>query len=506
VCTVCHDGLVTRDGTDYSFAAAWRPSMMANAARDPYWQASVRREMQDHPDDAAAIEDECSTCHMPMAHVAMCTAGRPTSVFDNVAALSDAEGMYAADGVSCTVCHQIAQQGLGRPESFTGRFVLDQARDGTRVAFGPYRVMHGAARMMWSASGYMPAAAPHNQSSDLCGTCHTVYNHIGDTAGGRGLAEQTPYLEWLHSEYRTERSCQSCHMEEIEGYAPLSNYMGHARGGISRHDFRGANVFMLRLLAAHSNDLAVLAPPLELERAQTRTLAYLTAQSASLDIVEASAEADRVTVVVAVTDQAGHKLPTGYASRRAWLHVVVRAGDGSTVFESGKPLPDGRIEGNENDSDRGRFEPHYQSIDGPEQVQVYEAVLGDRRGAMTTGPTSAVTYLKDNRLVPRGFDKSTAPPDVAVHGHAVTDPDFGFGTDRVRYSARVGRARGPYRADVELRYQTIGYRWADDLRGYAQAEPKRFAAMHVAAAPISSVVLARSEREITAVGSRSGSF
>ena len=45
----------------------WRSTMMANAARDPYWQASVRREILDHPKLTAAIEDKCATCHMPMA-------------------------------------------------------------------------------------------------------------------------------------------------------------------------------------------------------------------------------------------------------------------------------------------------------------------------------------------------------------------------------------------------------------------------------------------------------
>ena len=39
--------------------------MKANAARDPYWQAAARREMLEHPTAAAAIQGECSKCHMP---------------------------------------------------------------------------------------------------------------------------------------------------------------------------------------------------------------------------------------------------------------------------------------------------------------------------------------------------------------------------------------------------------------------------------------------------------
>lgn len=495
-CTDCHDGLSTPAGDDYSFGAVWRSSMMANAARDPYWHAAVRREVTDHPADATAIEDECSTCHMPMAHVAMSASGGKTPVFANVAALSTPAGGHAADGVSCTVCHQIRADNLGRPESFTGAFTIDGAEAGTRRAFGPYRVMHGPARMMWFASGFVPYAATHIQSSEVCGTCHTVYRHPTGPAGERlgQLPEQTPYLEWLHSRYRSERSCQSCHMEEVAGIVPISNMMGHRHAEVSRHDFRGGNVFMLRLLAAHRDALAVNATPRALEEAQAGTVAQLQAHTAMVEIVEARADRDRVAILVAVANLAGHKLPTAYPSRRAWLHVTVRAADGSVAFESGKPLSKGNIEGNDNDADAARFEPHYQQIERADQVQIYESVIGDRRDAPTTGLVSAVKYLKDNRLLPEGFDKSTAPADVAVRGRAAADRDFGAGGDCVRYAARVGRSRGPYRVEAELRYQTIGYRWAENLRGYDQAEAKRFVAMYDAAAPDASVVLARDER------------
>ena len=66
-CFACHNGLTTSDGEDISIGLSWRPTMMANSARDPYWQAGVRRESMDHPESKAAIEDECATCHMPMS-------------------------------------------------------------------------------------------------------------------------------------------------------------------------------------------------------------------------------------------------------------------------------------------------------------------------------------------------------------------------------------------------------------------------------------------------------
>src|SRR5437879_5643102 len=59
-CVACHNGLKTLTGEDISIGFDWRASLMANSARDPYWQGSVRRESIDHPESKAGIEDECS--------------------------------------------------------------------------------------------------------------------------------------------------------------------------------------------------------------------------------------------------------------------------------------------------------------------------------------------------------------------------------------------------------------------------------------------------------------
>src|SRR4051794_23472553 len=48
-CIACHNNLAGPAGADVSIGTTWRSTMMANSARDPYWQASVRRETIDHP-------------------------------------------------------------------------------------------------------------------------------------------------------------------------------------------------------------------------------------------------------------------------------------------------------------------------------------------------------------------------------------------------------------------------------------------------------------------------
>lgn len=98
--------------------------------------------------------------------------------------------------------------------------------------------------------------------------------------------------------------------------------------------------------------------------------------------------------------------------------------------------------------------------------------------------------MKDNRLLPRGFDKATANADIAVHGEAASDATFTGDGDRVRYIVEAG-AGGPLNVDVELLYQPIAFRWAQNLRGYDAPEPRRFLSYFTSMAASSSVMLAR---------------
>jgi hypothetical protein len=114
---------------------------------------------------------------------------------------------------------------------------------------------------------------------------------------------------------------------------------------------------------------------------------------------------------------------------------------------------------------------------------------------VTTGLLTGVTYLKDNRLLPRGFDKRTAEPDIAVHGAASDDGDFVGAGDRVVYAVAVAEGSGPFTVEAELLYQPIGYRWATNLKPYDKAaEPQRFTSYYDAMAAGSAAVLARSTR------------
>jgi hypothetical protein len=112
-CMACHNGLMTSSGENVSIGFEWRASIMANSSRDPYWQGSVRRESMDHPESKQAIEDECSICHMPAVRLADRDAGKHTQVFSRLPLQKFPKGdRAAADGVTCSVCHQIEKTGL----------------------------------------------------------------------------------------------------------------------------------------------------------------------------------------------------------------------------------------------------------------------------------------------------------------------------------------------------------------------------------------------------------
>lgn len=478
-CLACHKGVTAPDGRDISIAYAWRASMMANSARDPYWQASVRRETIDHPAASAIIQDECSTCHMPMArHTAHATGGRG-QVFANLPIVGAVGPLaeLAADGVSCSMCHQIEPDGLGDRETFNGHVHVDLTTpEGARRAFGPFDTDAGRKRVMRSSSGFEPTESSHIQSSELCGSCHTLFttalDENGEVAGE--LPEQMPFLEWRASAFANERSCQDCHMPEVPEEAPVTSVLGQPRPNVSTHAFQGGNFFMLRLLDRYRDELGVEALPQELDAAANTAVDYLRTRAARLELGDLVVEDDRLSAEVTVTNLAGHKLPTAYPSRRAWLHVSVRDAAGGTVFESGAHATDGHILGNDNDEDPARFEPHYAVIERADQVQIYEGILADAHGDVTTGLIRAVRYAKDNRVLPRGFAKAGAEEAIAVHGHAADDDDFTGGSDRVLYRIDLGGAQGPYTVEAELWYQPIGYRWAHNLDGYDAEEPARF--------------------------------
>jgi uncharacterized protein YmfQ (DUF2313 family) len=104
--------------------------------------------------------------------------------------------------------------------------------------------------------------------------------------------------------------------------------------------------------------------------------------------------------------------------------------------------------------------------------------------------------VKDNRMLPMGFEKKKAGSDIATRGEALDDDSFVAGGDRIRYSVRLKQAAGPYTVQAELWYQPIAYRWAWNLGQLKAAETDRFVSIFESMAEASGAILAQASARV----------
>jgi hypothetical protein len=472
-CALCHSRLVDEAGNDVSNDSHWRSAMMANSAKDPFWQAKVSSEVARNPELAAIIEDKCANCHTPMAHTEAKANGETLTLLgEGVLQSNHSQHVSAMDGVSCTLCHQIQDHLLGEMDSFSGGYTIDtDAIPPDRPIFGPYTDQFE--QLMINMVGYTPVFGEQTLDSGLCATCHTLYTPYVDAAGNilGEFPEQTPYLEWENSIYGDGISedviCQECHMPEAEGTVVISNMpQGRQlipRSPFAQHHFVGGNTFMLKILQGRVEELGLTASSDHFVATIARTLNQLQRNTAEISILMANSEGETMNIVLEVMNKAGHKFPTGFPARRAWIHLVVENANGEIVFDSGKPVADGSIMGNDGDENTLSFEPHYEIISSPDQVQIYESIMHNSDGEITFTLLRGAGYAKDNRLLPEGFDKEQALKDIAVLGSAADDENFTGGSDMVEYEIDLKGSAGPFRVTAELLYQSVSYSFVQDL-------------------------------------------
>jgi mono/diheme cytochrome c family protein len=480
-CAACHQKSIDEAGNDVTNSEYWRSTMMANAALDPYYLSGVSIELSLHPDFSEEIENTCSVCHMPMAHFSDAEAGQSSIMFGGSGYLDPQNPLHtlAMDAVSCTVCHQVQSEGFGEAGSFSGGMAFDMnTPSGERSLFGPFDPHPAGSKSMAKSSGFMPLKGEHLSQSEMCATCHDLYTPSiasDGTLNEELFPEQTPYNEWQHSDYLDTTSCIDCHMPKADGEVNLSILTPSIkRSPYSLHDFTGANLYMLDMLKNFGADMGVQADVAQFDATIARTTDQMETRTAEMTIADPQLDGTTLGFDVFVSVLTGHKFPTGYPSRRAWLHVTVKDSNGDVVFESGAVNENGAIIGNDNDGDPTAYEPHYDQITSSEQVQIYEPIMGDEDGNVTTTLLSAFTYLKDNRLLPNGFDKTNVPPAIVPHGAALEDDNFIGGSDTVTYRIDIGDARGPFLVDIELLYQSISYRWAMNVADYDTPQAQDF--------------------------------
>ncbi len=467
-CAACHDGLTDTSGENVSIVRDWGTSMMANASKDPFWQAKVATELERNPHLSTVINDTCTRCHAPMANYEITKVqGSDVTLFGPNGMLDTRHALYDAgmNGVSCTVCHQINDDAaLGTLDGFSGKFTIND----TKTIYGQFSDIFG--QPMVNNTGYTPAYSAHVSDSALCASCHNLKTPYVDANGDvvssapeTHFPEQMPYTEWQFSIFddagSNPQSCQDCHMPQTT--SKVSNrprWLG-TKNGFAKHHLVGANTTMLTMLRDNATELGVTSTDMDLGIDRARAMLQSTA---TVEIVSASISNGVLDARVRVQNNSGHKAPTAYPSRRMWLNFKMTDSNNTVVFESGRINADGSIVGADNDTRPDAFEPHYEMITAADQVQIYEPVMGDSDGNITYTLLRAAQYLKDNRLTPRGFDKYSVPDDVAVRGQAFHDADFNQGSDEITYRVPVAAA-GDIDVSVSLNYQTITHGFLQDL-------------------------------------------
>lgn len=458
-CSVCHG--------NYNQAVEpyfnWQGSMMAHASIDPLFEACMAIANQDAPDSG----DLCLRCHIPTGWVrgrSIPTSGSQFQTADKV-------------GVSCDLCHgmvdpiyspenpiqdQAVLAALSSPPTTfgNGMFVIDPSG----VRRGPFAD---------ATSGHTILVSPFHREAALCGTCHDVSNPAfeksptgtyppnafdsppSDLTAQKLLPIERTYSEWLNSAYNTPTgvfapqfggnrqyvaSCQDCHMRAVTGKG--CNFpTAPTRTDLPLHDMTGGSTWLPGVLAAVYPG-QVNGPAVQAGIVRAR---YMLQNAATMQVVQV---ADQLKVTV--TNESGHKLPTGYPEgRRVWINVKFLDTSEQLIAESAA-------------YDAGTGE-----LTHDPQAKIYEAKPGldsDTAGLVGTAPGPSFHFVlnnkiyKDNRIPPRGFTNAAFEQfGGAPVGHTYADGQF---WDDTYYAVPPGAVS----AVVTLYYQSTSKEYVEFLR------------------------------------------
>ena len=473
-CGGCHghdpagNAFITNNGEDVNIADDWAGTMMANSAKDPLWRAKVSHEILVNPGLATDIQNTCTRCHAPTGRFEAEHQGQmPYTINDMV------NDSIALDGVNCSACHQIKDTLQGN--NFTGNLYFSD-----RIAYGPYT--NPASWIMEFFVGWIPEYSPHVTKSELCAGCHTLITNSHDSLGnptGRSFFEQVTYHEWKNSVYSTQdSSCQDCHIPRINDSIKIATDYPFLdpRSPFGKHHLVGGNVFMLKILRDNMSSVGATCRTSNFDTTIARSQRILRNNTLDLNLQYINRANDTAYYDVELINRTGHKFPSGYPARIAWVEMMAIDDQNDTIFWSGKYNGNGDIVNRDTP-----WEPHYNNITADNQVQVYEMVMGDVYDVPTTVLERSDTILKDNRLVPKGFMTSHYAYDtVKIYG-VNNDPDFNFsgptegtGGDVIHYHIPMNGYTGPLKIRTKVWYHSVPRPWLNEMFGYNSPEIDSF--------------------------------
>jgi len=390
-CRMCHSG--TKNGDADPFLS-WQGGMMAQAMRDPVFLASLAIANQDIPD----VGEFCLRCHSPRGWL----EGRSTP--------ADGSALNAEDnqGVSCDVCHRFVDPMSHEAKKFAKQtppspgnamMVVDTANK----VRGPY----GDGK---SAMPHLTQKSEYHASGHLCGNCHDISNPTlamdvnSQPVFAYGHIERT-YSEWLLSDYAKQGkdgSCQSCHYLTVPGGGQASRFGSPNRPHFVVHGPVGSSLWVQDATWMAWNGKGMDKSAFDLAKQRTEAL-LKTAATLKLTFPKPDVASLRIT------NETGHKLPTGYIEgRRMWINARFYDGSGKVIQEIGQY-------GNQSDTVFGEAVQVPTLLD-PESTTVYECLPGiSEAQAKKYGKEPGKSFhfvlndyiLKDNRIPPRGFKNST---------------------------------------------------------------------------------------------------
>jgi len=340
--------------------------------------------------------------------------------------------------------------------------------------------------------GITPKFGGHISDAGLCAGCHTLITNTVDLQGnftGNTFVEQATYHEWLNSRYDEQHdnvTCQGCHMKQIADAVVISaNYQFlFAKFPFGLHELAGANVTMLNLLKNNREKLDIDAEPEHFDSTIAATLRMLQHKTLDLQLQADDVNGDSMDFSLRLLNKAGHKFPSGYPSRRAWVEFEVKNEDGQTIFHSGKPASDYSLP-----DENPNFEPHYNTITNQNQVQIYELVPGDVNGLFTNVLERGFMAIKDNRLAPQGFKTNDPVYDTTQIVNIGGDTDFnrapdgseGTGADVLHFRLPNGGYTGRLSVSTKVWYQSLPPKWMVPMFAFSSPEIDSFRVMFDAA-------------------------
>jgi hypothetical protein len=492
-CMGCHSGLDGALGPTMILAASsqtpinvspygeWRWTPMGLAGRDPVFYSQLDSELaylDKDPKKSQQVVDTCAQCHNAMGKRTF-AADHPKEDY-KMAFVFDTDphsegfkyGGLARDGISCQVCHR-----MQAPKDSSLPYFLEHQINGifnltpSGELHGPFKDNEITTYPMLQGINVKPKHDAYIQSSQLCGTCHTIVLPVLDNpTPGTTSVEQATYVEWLNSDFRNEygsqgatpRTCQECHMPA--GYAnaksgvnvatiqsriatvqdetyPAAEHLAsptdvtvrYRDTGFRRHELLGTNGFLLQMflkpvnsnlnnevlgvrltdyMSGLSTDLQAASDNI-VQRAQTLT--------ATVEITKWQVDGNKLIAEVTVTNKAGHRFPSGVGFRRAFLDFEVTV-NGKPFFSSGATNAKGQIvdfNGLVLPTESfagGKYQPHFSQtnpITLSTQVQIYEELTENTKHQFTTSFTRRDFEIKDNRLLPAGWSLC-GPADLKI--------------------------------------------------------------------------------------------